>query len=276
MACIVGSCSAFRDLRSGAERAEDLMEASGWAVQRFETNQFSVLGYVPSTISENDRLAVYIEGDGASWITPITPPRDPTPNEPLMLRLALQDPTPNRLYLGRPCQYLSREALAACDPIYWTSHRYAPEVVKSLNEAIEQRKRVTGAKNIALFGYSGSGGLAILIASKRQDVRLIVTIAGNLDHAAWTKVNHDAALQGSLNAADIANAVAAIPQFHFVGLRDKIVPPAIVKSYVNQIVDKSRISIITIADIDHTCCWVDRWPALICGVHRDHCRFLNH
>ena len=50
-----------------------------------------------------------IEGDGAEWPGKFQPPADPTPDNPLTLRLALRDPDTPVAYIGRPCQYLDHD-----------------------------------------------------------------------------------------------------------------------------------------------------------------------
>ena len=239
---------------------------TGWVEQRISAGKFSLLAYRPRSSREGGLLAVYIEGDGVAWATSTVRSTDPTPKDDLTLQLALRDPSPNRLYLGRPCQFLSPGALKSCNSMYWTSHRYAPGIVDSLNAAVEQVKIEISAGNIALFGYSGGGGLAVLIAARRSDVVRIVTVAGNLDHVAWTRFHGDNPLDGSKNAADVANAVSGIPQVHFIGRNDKIMPSEIAASYLDRSDDRSNISVVSVAGANHECCWVDSWPMLL----RDH------
>lgn len=260
---VIGGCAVLNKDRTGGERAAHFATANGWVPWRHQAGDFSLQGYHPANVRPGEILAVYIEGDGAPWTSPTSPPRDPTPVMPLTLRLAYQDPTPNRLYLGRPCQYLTPQQLTSCSTNYWTSHRYAPEVITALNSAIEQRRQATGAKRVSLFGFSGGGGLAVLIAAERQDVMQIVTVAGNLDHVAWTQSHGDTPLKGSRSAADVANDVSHISQIHFTGEKDELMPTAVVRSYLNKTIDKTHIAVINIADANHICCWVAKWPNLL-------------
>ena len=126
-------------------------------------------------------LTVYIEGDGGGWIAG-QQQADPTPILPTALALAEVDPSPNRLYLARPCQYQPPDALARCSPSYWSLKRYAEEVVAGLSGAVDQAMRESGAKRLRLVGFSGGGPTAALIAARRADVFELVTVAGNLDH----------------------------------------------------------------------------------------------
>ena len=262
---LLGGCNAVSLLQSREERAATVASDSGWRPERIAAGQFILRAYHPGYHRNQPDLAVYIEGDGVAWISPRVRSGDPTPGTPLTLQLAVQDPTPNRLYLARPCQYVSPAELARCDPAYWTSHRYAPEVVDSLNTAIDHAMRVSGARRISVFGYSGGGNLAVLVAARRKDVTRIVTIAGNIDHGAWTRLHRDTPLFGSLDAADLAQAVAGIPQVHFVGNDDDVVPVSISDSFRKRAGDTSRIAVIKVPDADHECCWVEKWPALLRG-----------
>jgi predicted esterase len=245
------------------ERADTIAGKSGWIRQQIATPGFTLRAYHTSYLTGHKELAVYIEGDGVAWVTPTVISSDPTPDTPLTLELAVQDPTPNRLYLARPCQYASESELSRCNPAFWTSHRYAPEVVESLNAAIDQSKRESSAQSLYLFGYSGGGNLAVLLAARRTDVAKVVTIAGNIDHAAWTTLHGDTPLFGSLNAAAEADATSGIPQIHFSGAKDDTVPASIAASYRNRARDRSHIAVVSVAGADHQCCWVQKWQQLL-------------
>ena len=69
-------------------------------------------------------LHVYLDGDGSPW-TGREPTDDPTPRNPLVLRLMALDAAP-RIYLGRPCYHGLANA-PRCTPALWTTRRYARE-----------------------------------------------------------------------------------------------------------------------------------------------------
>ena len=215
--------------------------------------------------SKQKRLVIYIEGDGLAWRRKHILSEDPTPRDPLALRLAAHDPGPAVLYIARPCQYQTGGPGTGCDPRYWSSHRYSEEVVAAVNFAIDWGVRQTGAITISLIGYSGGGTVAVLVAARRHDVTGLATIAANLDHRLWTEMHNVSPLADSLNAANFTNAVDNIPQVHFTGAEDKIVPPAIAESYRTKFTDATMVEIRIVPDFDHRCCWEDAWPDILCA-----------
>jgi dienelactone hydrolase len=212
---------------------------------------------------------VYIEGDGRAWSSPHRPARDPTPREPIALELAARDRSAAVLYLARPCQYQDAASLAACERKYWTTHRYAPEVIDAVDAAIDIALRRAGADGtsvpLGLVGYSGGGAVAALLAARRPQARWLVTVGGNLDHRAWTGAHDVTPLPASLNAAEIAPTLRELPQLHLIGGRDRIVPRAVTESYLRRAGDAAKTTVIEIPDYDHHCCWAERWPELACA-----------
>ena len=142
----------------------------------------------PIPTKDKPVLTVYIEGDGLAWRTRSIPSTNPTPIDPVGLKLALAHPLGNAAYLARPCQYVGGHTARGCDQSYWTNKRFAREVIESSNEALTTLKLEFGARHLQLVGYSGGGAVAALLAAKRDDVIRLVTVAGNLEHLAWTMV----------------------------------------------------------------------------------------
>lgn len=192
-------------------------------------------------------VRAYIEGDGHAWQTRSRPSHDPTPRNPVALRLALADTGANVVYLGRPCQYAARAQDAACHPRLWTSHRYGPDVVRATGAALDTLLAGMAPPWVELVGYSGGGAVALLVAVERPRHYRVTTVAGVLDHAAWTAHHGDTPLDGSLNPADFADRLAAVPQRHFVGLRDTVVPPAVARTYAGRLGAAPCLSVIPVA-----------------------------
>lgn len=226
------------------------------------TGSFNLRSYRRFAASTARILTVYIEGDGSGWLFGLQQ-SDPTPENPTALALAAADDAPNRLYLARPCQYEATPIPARCHPAYWSTHRYAEEVIAAMSEAIDQAARELGGPRIRLVGFSGGGPTAALVAARRADVAQLVTVAGNMDHHAWTRIFKVTPLDGSLNPPDYAAALAAIPQVHFSGARDDIVPRAVLDAYVKALPDMGRVRVVDVPRADHDCCWRDLWPSLL-------------
>lgn len=201
-------------------------------------------------------LHVYIEGDGAAWPSPLHPPRDPTPNRPVALALAAQDPASAVVYLGRPCQFPAAGEMPECPVKYWTSHRFAPEVVETYRRTLDMLKARAGATQLRLFGYSGGGVLATLLAMSRTDVAQLVTIAAPLSVAEWTSWHQVTALTGSLDPGTQDGSLP--PAVHFVGGKDAVVPPDVVRGFARRTGGELRI----VEDFDHQCCWSRDWLRL--------------
>jgi len=203
-------------------------------------------------------LHVYLDGDGTPWEYGRWLSADPTSREPLILDLLAQDPKP-ALLLGRPC-YHGFSQDAACQPIHWSDHRYAPAIVDALSEALKHWLAAHPTENLVLIGYSGGGSLAMLIAPHLPAVRAVVTLAANLDVAAWSHQHGYASLQGSLDPALQAPLPAAIRQLHFAGERDRNVPPALIAPVVAR---QPTAELVILEDFTHTCCWREHWPSLL-------------
>lgn len=152
----------------------------------------------------------------------------------------------------------------ACHPSLWTSERYSAAVVSSMTAAVERYSAEHRFERMLLVGYSGGGALAALVAPRIHAVGL-VTIAGNLDTEAWTKLHGYLPLTGSLNPAREPND-AGIPQWHFAGALDTNVPPRLAQRYLSALPpDRLR----TYPRFDHVCCWKEEWPRMFERIRRE-------
>lgn len=207
---------------------------------------------------------VYVEGDGLAWLGRRTPSKDPTPRNPLALKLAALDPAPNVIYIARPCQYTKMANNTACYERYWTSARFAPEAVAALDKTLNDIQTRGHIPAFHLVGFSGGGAMAPLVAARRSDVQSVRTVAGNLDHETVNRVHRTSRLSGSLNARNVAKDLADIPQIHFIGTKDKVVTPEVYQSYLNAIPADRRHCIRNIAiAAEHEKGWAEAWPKLV-------------
>jgi pimeloyl-ACP methyl ester carboxylesterase len=242
-----------------------LAATQGWQLIELPAGIFTLAAFVPSTgpsnktVQDSKQLTIYIEGDGYAWSSLTQPSSDPTPKKPIALELALQHSGGAAAYLARPCQFLSS---AACDERYWTSGRFSTEIVQASDVALDQLKTRFGAEQLVLVGYSGGGGIATLLAARRKDVALLVTVAGNLDHAAWSRHHGVSPLSASLNSTDELPRLIHLKQVHFVGADDRVIPPKLTQGYAARFPIGQKPIVRVIPGYDHHCCWVTGWSML--------------
>jgi pimeloyl-ACP methyl ester carboxylesterase len=254
------TCGLLQDRR---DLAEIIAARGNLASGNIHTGQFALKTFHRGLDQKQDVLAVYIEGDGDAWKRKNVLTGDPTPGDPVALKLAARDSGPAVLYVARPCQYLVAPLLEECPSRYWSTHRYAEEVIDAIETAVNWGVNQTGAGSVVLYGYSGGGTVAALLAARRNDVIRLVTIAANLDHRAWTELHGVSPLEGSINAVDFAASIQYIPQLHLVGADDDIVPVTVVEAYRARAPDPSLIVIRSVPGFDHHCCWEEAWPKLL-------------
>ena len=173
---------------------------------------------------------IYIEGDGYAFNAQGRATQGPTPKGILVRELAFGDNSPNVVYLARPCQYVKSPI---CSKRHWTTARFAPEVINAEYAAIKQ---IAGDNPVILIGFSGGAQVAGLIASTKPGLndKKVITIACNLDHLAWTQYHNLPLLNESMNLESYRKQFAKIPQIHYVGSDDKVMPPVLVRDFVGK------------------------------------------
>ncbi|MFC7299849.1 alpha/beta hydrolase family protein [Herminiimonas aquatilis] len=206
-------------------------------------------GRLPHTTSSV--LWVMIEGDGRAWLNMREPSQDPTPVDAVGWRLAQNISRRNVLYLARPCQFLSSAELQACSIDDWTGARFSEKWVTRLNVAIDEARHTTHADRIAIAGYSGGGVMASLIAARRNDVALLVTVAAPLDHAAWTVYHQVSPLTGSLDVLSVREKLMRLPQMHVTGADDQVVPTLLLKDFLRVYPNDAPAELVTLPGVDH-------------------------
>lgn len=210
----------------------------------------------------SDVLHVFIEGDGNVWNKYDEPSADPTPLNPVSSRLASDSPLPQSvLYIARPGQYAPLSELRALSSKWWTTHRYAREVADSMRICVDMYLKRSGCKLLGIYGHSGGGVLAALIAPEfAGSLSLLGTVASPLDTAYWAKKYNPYGLYGSLNPKDIAKDLAAIPQIHLTGAEDKIVPSSVLDSWLQELQPlPPAIRRIVVPGANHQGPWLYSW-----------------
>jgi pimeloyl-ACP methyl ester carboxylesterase len=242
---------------SQARLQENLIEGAGFR-HRVYRNRASLAGET-HIARETGVLHIYIEGDGRPFLEPTTVAADPTPRDPLMLRLMTLDPSPS-VYLGRPCYFgLSHDR--HCNPAYWTLRRFSPEVVASLAAVASSEISRSKARSVEIYGHSGGATLAMLLAAQIPSVTRVVTIGANLDTAAWCSLHSYTPLLGSLNPADQPVPPSRIRLLHLVGSEDTNTPPGLVESAAARMGAIGAVRVIQ--GYTHNCCWQEVWRGVL-------------
>ena len=201
---------------------------SDYVYQEVETRDFTIATWQKIT-NPQGVYKIYIEGDGYAFNVHGKPTQDPTPHGVLVRELTFGDNSPNVIYLSRPCQYVKSQI---CSKRHWTTARFAPEIINAEYETIRQ---IAGNNPVVLVGFSGGAQVAGLVATAKRglNVKKIITIAGNLDHLAWTQYHNLPPLNESMNLESYRKQFAKIPQIHYVGTDDKVMPPILAHEFVS-------------------------------------------
>lgn len=171
---------------------------------------------------------IYIEGDGYAFNARGLPSADPTPHGTLVRELAFGDNQDNVVYLARPCQYLKG---GICSTRHWTTARFAPEIINAEYEAVRQ---IAGNHPVILIGFSGGAQVAGLISTAKSglQVKKIITVGGNLDHTRWTTYHKVLPLNESMDLENYRQQFLQIPQHHYAGENDEVMPPHLIEDFV--------------------------------------------
>jgi hypothetical protein len=262
---VLSACGSAERL-ADSETARKIGASGGLQPLELDATPFVLTAYA-RVAAPGKALSVFIEGDGFAWRTPTQPSPNPTPNNPLALRLAAKtaelNPQANILYLARPCQYTTPNKNPACNTKYWTNQRYAEEVVAATDTALNKFVRIHNIVGIHLLGYSGGAGLAALVAVRRNDVLSFRSVAGNLDPATLNAYHHVSPLIGSLDPIQTAPALSKIPQIHWIGSADVIVPSAVSESWVKYSAENlsstTYLKIERVSGATHSEGWLEFW-----------------
>lgn len=256
-----GGCDSKFAPENRLQTAQSVAATGRLSAQIYQTGTFPLQAYQRFTAGAADAITVYIEGDGLAWLSRSQPSGDPTPLTPMTLSLASMDPGANVVYLARPCQYARGPR---CEIAYWTNKRYAPEIITAYHDVLNQIKATTGGTaRFHLIGYSGGGGIAALIAQGRDDIASLRTVAGNTNTDLFTSEHALSPMTGSVNPVAGAAKLASLPQIHFIGEDDTLVPPAIAQSFIAIQQPNHCATLEIVPGATHNKGWTDQWPALL-------------
>ena len=241
-------------------RVDVIAEDSGFGRSEIAGTDFRHVLYTHLPDSPVDTVHVYLGGDGSPWNGRYRVNTDPTPRNPVALKLMAADPSPS-VYLGRPC-YHGFAGQPPCTPADWTGARYSEAVVGSLFAALETLIQQYKINNIILIGYSGGGTLAMLLARRLEQTRAVITVAGNLDTDGWTALHGYTPLYLSMNPKTEPALPGGIFQLHLSGELDKVIPPSLTRSAIDSS-NVRNVKFEIIEGFDHACCWVEHWPEIL-------------
>ena len=115
---------------------------------------------------------------------------------------------------------------------------------------------------LELTGYSGGAAVALLLAARRDDVAAIRTVAGNVDTEAFTNLHKVTPFSESLIPTDVLVRTSRIPQRHFVGQNDKVIPPFIASGYQDRMMPGHCSAYNVVPGLDHYSGWPQVWHVL--------------
>jgi pimeloyl-ACP methyl ester carboxylesterase len=239
-----------------AQRVDEIAISQGFQRVIAQGREFSHVVYLKGAPAPAQAVHIYLEGDGTPHRRKHIASHDPTPRNPLMLRLMALDSGP-AIYLGRPCYYGWSESVN-CSAELWTVQRYSPRVIDSMLVALANL--LSTDQPVVLLGHSGGGALAMLLAERLPNVTAVITIAGNLDTDAWTELHDYSPLAGSINPITRSPLPSAIRQLHLAGGKDKNIPPEIIERAARR---QPGAEFLLMEEHKHACCWERNWPAIL-------------
>ncbi len=257
---LLSACQSGRSERINT--AYDIARSGNLIDRRVDVGNFLITTFERAT-EKNAPANIYIEGDGLAWLGRRTPSQDPTPINPVALRLAAADNERNVIYIARPCQYTKDARNTACSQRYWTSARFSQEIVSAMNKALDDIKSRYDITEFNIIGYSGGGAIAVLLTERRNDVASLRTVAGNLDTDAFSHLHHISRLSESLNPVKTAPRIAHIPQRHFTGSQDTVITEDIVSSYTETSNNTGCVHSSVVINATHETGWPEQWPELL-------------
>lgn len=253
MICIFGGCA--KQIQTSSNQDYELKNYAPFEVDVLETDPFQIFTLVKQT-KQSRTARIYIEGDGGSK----EPSYFPTPEYPLGFYLAKKDDADLVIYIARPCQYVQNKH---CQETFWMDKRFSKETILSIDQALDQLKEQYQFSKIELIGFSGGGAMAVYLASLRDDVVSLRTVAGALDLDYIQNhygIHFD---EETINPMSLAEAIAHIPQIHFYGAKDQIIPEQSVYNFFKAQRQTKNSQITVVPNAKHIIGWEIVWPDLL-------------
>jgi len=206
--------------------------------------------------SENSHTPVYIyiEGDGRAWRKRNDISSDPTPRNPVALKLAVQHsqsyPHDTLIYMARPCQYF----LTSCAADDWTFGRYSAKQIHTMQMGLKEFKWAR-SRPLIFIGYSGGAQMALFLAQNLSESMstpqtAVFSVAGVLNHQKWTQFHEVTPLYDSLAPPQYQGV-----QHHFCGEDDT--------NAACWLARQSSLYVTEVKEADHSAGWIEKWPTLL-------------
>ncbi len=244
-----------------AKRLDQQARKLGLQVGVIQGQRFKHKIYLKNNPCTDDKIHVYLEGDGLAWLPGNKISLEPTPPRSCLFLLMAQDPSP-AVYLGRPC-YHGFANDVPCHPKLWTQARYGELVVESMVEALLGLMSGRRCKAV-LIGFSGGGALAMLMASRIPErIGGIVTLAGNLNVADWIRRHGYTPLYESGDPAQLPPLPPSLFQIHVAGGKDDNIPPTVIAREVEH---NPGARFLLVPQLAHDCPDEDVWNGILTGI----------
>ena len=198
---------------------------STYTYQQIETQTYTLATWQKITNSKSP-IRFYIEGDGYAFDKWGKPTNDPTPISTIVRKMAFNDYNPNVVYIARPCQFIQT---SLCTKESWSTGRFSYAAVQALYETT---KKIAKNRPIIYIGYSGGALLSGLVIQEFPQLNVIkwITVAGLLDHKAWSDYLKLYPLSDSLNLEKLPS----ISQSHYIGDNDSVIPLDLMKKITHE------------------------------------------
>ncbi|HEY0901736.1 MAG TPA: hypothetical protein VGD95_06395 [Micavibrio sp.] len=213
---------------------------------------------------------VYIEGGELVWDDFIAERETATPSNPLALHLSTRDNAKNIIWLARPCQFTYAPKIngSECTRAEWANGRYSVTNLRAMNTALDNVKKKYGFTGFNLIGVQDGAGVAVHLAAARDDILSLRTVSGMLDTDVFVATHgqqkHETIIDQTSNNPGIhAQALAHLPQQHFIGQWAGEVGPAMAQAFRTHAGNSPCIRVSEVKSVTDEKGWVNRWPDLL-------------
>jgi pimeloyl-ACP methyl ester carboxylesterase len=123
-------------------------------------------------------------------------------------------------------------------------------VITSVINTINQHRQP--GQEVILSGYSGGATIAVGAALQLEKVRGLVTVAGNLNVHGLNDYHQVQFMPEAFDPSQHITDLMHIPQRHYIGLDDAVVPPHLSEQFAQQL---PLAEMVKLPDVSHTQGW---------------------